>query len=129
MTTRRFGKISLRPEKYDRDIKKKLSRVQLPHLQDQTVVQGIIRLLEDMLAWEPTERPDLKETKRRIQELAGMINDGSLHIYCEDMIVQIRNTQQSLPKEADQFVGRILYEDSSQAYPMDNYDNPRISPH
>ena len=128
LTTRRFGKIPLRPEKYDRDIKKKLSRIQLPHLQDQTVVQGIIRLLDDMLGWEPTERPDLKETRRRIQELAGMINDGSLHIYCEDMIVQIRNTQQVQPKDTDPLVGRELSEDSSQAYPMNNNDNSQISP-
>ena len=57
-----------------------------------------------------------------------MINDGSLHIYCEDMIAQIRNTQQKKPKEPDEFVGKTLSEDSSQALPLDNYDNPDLSP-
>ena len=56
-----------------------------------------------------------------------MINDGSLHIYCEDMIAQIRNTQQKT-KEPDEFVGKTLSEDSSQVLPLDNYDNPDLSP-
>ena len=46
-----------------------------------------------MLAWEPTERPDLKTTTKDEYKTL-MINDGSLSIH-EDMIAQIRNTQQN----------------------------------
>ena len=78
-------KANVRQEKYYEEQDRRLEKLDLSDFESH-VADRIQDLLRGMLRWEESERPSLAHILQETEELAQEINDGSLKLFCRDVV-------------------------------------------
>jgi serine/threonine protein kinase len=119
----RYGKSNVRPELFDAEKQRRLEKLDLSDLPGE-VTKRILDLLIRMLAWEEGERPDLKEILHETEQLASLINDGSLKIFSREIVQDCKTNSSGEASEKDDLEGQTFFEDVSKIF----NDNPNSFP-
>ncbi len=112
----RYGKANVRQEKYFEEQARRLEKLDLSDFDDE-VASRIVRLLEGMLKWEESERPSLSHILQETEELAQEINDGSLKLFCRDVVEQCKESLTKPNAQPDPLENEVLFEDGSESFP------------
>ncbi len=117
----RYGKANVRQEKYYEEQERRFEKLDLvdfePHIADR-----IQDLLRGMLRWEESERPSLAHILQETEELAQEINDGSLKLFCRDVVEKCKVSLEKPKAKPDPLENEVLFEDGSESF-SDNTDN------
>lgn len=117
----RYGKANVRQEKYYEEQERRFEKLDLvdfePHIADR-----IQDLLRGMLRWEESERPSLAHILQETEELAQEINDGSLKLFCRDVVEKCKASLEKPKTKPDPLENEVLFEDGSESF-ADSTDN------
>lgn len=117
----RYGKANVRQEKYYEEQERRFEKLDLadfePHIADR-----IQDLLRGMLKWEESERPSLAHILQETEELAQEINDGSLKLFCRNVVEKCKASLEKPNSKPDPLENEVLFEDGSESF-ADNMDN------
>ena len=72
--------------------------------------------------WEESERPSLAHILQETEELAQEINDGSLKLFCRDVVEQCKASLEKPNAKPDPLENEVLFEDGSESF-AENIDN------
>jgi len=107
-----FGKIHIRPERFDAKLEKKLEELNLSDLGD--AQQAAVRdTLRRVLAYESDRRPAAGLLNDQLEALAEQIQDGSIRRFCRDVVAPIRAAMEPQQDENDPLNGSTVFEDST----------------
>ncbi len=112
----RYGKANVRQEKYFEEQGRRLEKLDLSEF-DPEIAGRIVRLLEGMLKWEESERPSLSHILQETEELAQEINDGSLKLFCRDVVEKCKESLAKPNAQPDPLENEVLFEDGSESFP------------
>ena len=112
----RYGKVNVRQEKYYEEQGRRLEKIDLSDFSDD-LAERIHGLLEGMLKWEESERPSLAHILQETEELAQEINDGSLKLFCRDVVEKCKESLTDPNAKPDTLENQVLFEDGSESFP------------
>jgi len=105
-----YGKIHIRPEKYDEKLQRRLAELDLsdlgPELAEQ--VRGVMRRL---MAYEANERPTAADAGELLEQLAEAVNDGNMRRFCREVVQPVRASIQHPVDANDPLTGSTVVED------------------
>jgi serine/threonine protein kinase len=107
-----FGKIHIRPERYDESHLERMAKLDLSGL-DETQSAQIRQTLELLLMYEASERPDARQVLELMEALSDEIHDGSLRRFCREVVVPCRDQLVGGRTADDPLAGSTLFEDAS----------------
>lgn len=110
LTQGTFGKIHIRPEKYERELGPRLDALPLHLLPDERARQ-VRQVLELMLAYDANERPSARQVVDLMEALAEEVNDGSMRRFCREVVAPCRDQLEPEPDPDDPLTGSTLFED------------------
>lgn len=105
-----FGKIHIRPEKFDRELGPRLEALPLDQLGPERA-QQIRQVMKLMLAYDPTERPSAHQVVELMEALAEEVNDGSMRRFAREVVAPCREQLEPEPNPDDPLTGSTLFED------------------
>ncbi|MBL8614077.1 MAG: serine/threonine protein kinase [Deltaproteobacteria bacterium] len=107
-----FGKIHIRPERFDAKLEKKLEELDLSDLgaAQQAAVRDTLR---SVLAYESDRRPAAGLLNDQLEALAEQIQDGSIRRFCREVVAPIRAAMEPQQDENDPLNGSTVFEDST----------------
>lgn len=105
-----FGKVHIRPEKYDRELDKRLAGIDLSELgpERETQVRQVMQL---MLAYEHDDRPTARQVVDLMEALADEVHDGSMRRFARNVVSPCREILEPQPNPDDPLTGSTLFED------------------
>lgn len=112
----RYGKANVRQEKYYEEQERRLEKLDLSEFDPQIVIR-IHELLRGMLRWEESERPSLAHILQETEEIAQEINDGSLKLFCRDVVEKCKASLENPNAKPDPLENEVLFEDGSESFP------------
>lgn len=107
-----FGKIHLRPEKFDAKLDQRLAALPLETLEPDTAAQ-LRTTLRAMLHYDAEERPTHSESVELLENLVDIARDGSTRRYCREVVAPLRDHLEPDQDPNDRLTGSTLYEDRS----------------
>lgn len=105
-----FGKIHIRPEKYDRELGPRLDALPVDDLGPQRA-QQIRQVMRLMLAYDGTERPSAGQVVELMEALAEEVNDGTMRRFAREVVAPCREQLEPEPNPDDPLTGSTLFED------------------
>lgn len=112
LTLEAFGKIHIRPERYDESHIERMENLDLSDL-DEDLSSKIRQTLDALLRYEASERPDARKVLDLMEMLSDEIHDGSLRRFCREIVVPCRDRLISTEGPIDPLAGSTLFEDIS----------------
>ena len=112
----RYGKANVRQEQYFQEQERRLEKLDLEDFSD-AVRTRILNLLRGMLQWEEAKRPTLDVILQETEELAQLINDGSLKLFCRDVVEKCKISLEDPNAKPDPMENEVLFEDGSESFP------------
>ncbi len=112
LTLEPFGKIHIRPERYDESHLERMARLDLSDLSE-TQAGQIRQTLDLLLKYEAAERPDARQVLDLMEALSDEIHDGSLRRFCREVVEPCRSRLESGDGPDDPLAGSTLFEDIS----------------
>jgi serine/threonine protein kinase len=112
LTQDSFGKIPVRPEKFEAQVAERLEQVDLSSMPADRREQ-VLEALRLMLAYEPGQRPGAADVTELMETFAESCRDGGLKRFAREVVrdVVARNAPEEDPD--DPFTGQLLQEDTS----------------
>ena len=107
-----YGKIHLRPEKFDAKLAGRLEDLDLTDLDEERALQ-VRQTLGVLLAYDAGDRPDTSTAVDILESLAESIHDGSMRRYCRDVVAPLKDSMQPEQDPEDPITGSTLFEDVS----------------
>ena len=107
-----FGKIHIRPEKYEKLLEKRVDSIDLSDLEPE-IAEQVRQTLRLVLAYEPDDRPDATQVQELMEALAEQVHDSSIRRFCRNVVVPARNAQSPVQHSDDPLTGSTLFEDRS----------------
>ena len=117
----RYGKANVRQEKYYEEQERRLEKLDLTDFKPH-IAERIQDLLRGMLRWEESERPSLAHILQETEELAQEINDGSLKLFCRDVVEKCKVSLEKPNAKPDPLENEVLFEDGSESF-AENIDS------
>lgn len=111
LTRKGFGKINIRPEKFERRLTENLESMDLSDLGDERAAQ-VIAMMRLVLAYEPEDRPTAGQVVELLEALAEEIHDGSVRRFCREVVGPCRATMEPQQNPDDPLTGSTLFEDT-----------------
>lgn len=105
-----FGKIHIRPEKYDRELGPRLEALPVDDLGPQRA-QQIRQVMRLMLSYDGTERPSAGQVVELMEALAEEVNDGTMRRFAREVVAPCREQLEPEPNPDDPLTGSTLFED------------------
>ena len=121
----RYGKANVRQEKYEEEQARRLEKLDLSDFSPE-IAERIVKLLAGMLKWEESERPSLAHILQETEELAQEINDGSLKLFCRDVVDKCKASLENPNAKPDPLENEVLFEDGSESFPDAIEQDPDI---
>ena len=119
-----FGKIHLRPEKFDAKLAGRLDDLELSDLDAERGLQ-VRQTLGVLLAYDAGDRPNTSTVVDILESLAESIHDGSMRRYCREVVAPLKDSLQPEQDPDDPITGSTLFEDVSKfADLMDDEPEP-----
>lgn len=107
-----FGKIHIRPEKFDARLERRLGEIDLSDLSEGQGEQ-VRGLLRQFLAYEASERPNASQCVELLESFADELSDGNLRRFCREVVKPCREAMAPEQDPNDPLTGSTLFEDSS----------------
>ena len=117
----RYGKANVRQEKYYEEQERRFEKLDLVDFEPH-IANRIQDLLRGMLKWEESERPSLAHILQETEELAQEINDGSLKLFCRNVVEKCKASLEKPDAKPDPLENEVLFEDGSESF-ADNVDS------
>lgn len=111
-----YGKIQVRPERYEQQLAERLGKIDFSGL-DPGVRADALDLLGRMLAYEMHHRPTAAEVREGMESLAESTRDMGLRRLAREAIITIADTTASPIDPADALAGAVVHEDTSGMSP------------
>ncbi len=112
LTQESFGKIPVRPERFEAVVADRVASVDLSSLPD--VAQEQVRdALRRMLAYEPSARPTAAEVTEQMETFAEGCRDGGLKRFARECVKDVVAQATPDPDPQDPLTGAVLFEDTS----------------
>jgi serine/threonine-protein kinase len=107
-----FGKIHIRPEKYDQRLERKLEEVPLQDL-DPALAAEIRAFLAKILHYEAGERYTAAQVVDVAEDLAEKLHDAPIRRFCREIVKPCRDALQPRQDPEDPLTGSTVFEDNS----------------
>jgi serine/threonine protein kinase len=117
----RYGKANVRSEVFYEEQERRFAKLDLSAMSDD-VAERVKTLLRGMLRWEESERPSLAHILQETEELAQLVNDGSLKLFCRDVVEDCKKSLEDPNAKRDPLENEVLFEDGSED--SDNFSEP-----
>jgi serine/threonine-protein kinase len=109
------GRVQLREERFDVDLKENLERVLLPRV-DEKIQVKIRQVLGAMLAFNEAGRMTALEVEEAMEELAEEVGGQSLRRFCREHVRDVMTDQAPLEAVGDSLQGQTLEEDRTATF-------------
>jgi len=107
-----FGKIHIRPERFEAKLEKNLGELDLSDL-DETRAEQVRAMMRLLLAYEAERRPTAVQVTELLEALAEEVHDGSIRRFCREVVAPIREAMDPEQDPNDPLTGSTVFEDSS----------------
>lgn len=111
----RYGKANVRSEVFYQEQERRLEKLDLAEMSDE-LAERIRSLLRQMLSWEEAERPSLAHILEETERIAQDVNDGSLKLFCRDVVEACKQTLEDPNAKPDDLENKVLFEDGSESF-------------
>ena len=105
-----FGKVHIRPEKYEKELDARLSALVLPELDAERAAQ-IKQVLRLLLAYDTADRPTARQVVDLMEALADEVHDGSMRRFSREVVSPCRDALNPHQNPDDPLNGSTLFED------------------
>jgi serine/threonine protein kinase len=112
LTLDSFGKIHIRPEKFEKNVAERLAALDVSAL-PANLQKEAIETLRGMLAYEPTSRPSAKDVVELMETFADQARDGGLKRFARETVGEIIKTMEPEQDPNDPYTGALIYEDTA----------------
>ncbi len=112
-----YGKIPLRPAKYETHLEQRMATLSLPGPPE--LANSLRHFLRAMLAFRPEDRPPASRVVEAMEHLGARARDVALRKFARTVIVAARAAMPA-PTPGDSLVGRVLKEDISASRRLDS---------
>ncbi|NOY27482.1 MAG: protein kinase [Oligoflexia bacterium] len=105
-----FGKVHIRPEKYEKELDRRIEAIDLSVLdaEREPQVRQVMRLL---LAYERDDRPTAGQVVDLMEALADEVHDGSMRRFARSVVTPCRDCMEPRVNPDDPLTGSTLFED------------------
>lgn len=112
LTFQSYGKIFIRQERYDRALDERMEMLDLSDINPEgaELVRDVLRRL---LAYDGAVRPSSGEVVDLMDNLADVVNDGSMQRFCRQVVKPCRDAMESPQNPDDPLTGSTLFEDTA----------------
>ncbi len=117
LTLDSFGKIHIRPERFEKTVAERLEALDLTGLPE-GMHEGFRETLRLMLAYEPENRPTSAEVVELMETFSEAARDGGLKRFARESVREIIEAHVPEQDPHDPLTGTLVYEDSSGFTPM-----------
>jgi serine/threonine protein kinase len=107
-----YGKIHIRPEKYEAKLDRRVDAIDLSDL-DPDQADKVRMALRVLLAYDAGDRPTATQVVEILEALADEIHDGSMRRFCREQVAPIRELIEPEADPEDPLTGSTLFEDVS----------------
>lgn len=112
LTLESFGKIQIRPEKFEATLQERIDGIDLTQMSDEQA-QRVRDALSLMLAYEQSQRPTAAEINEIMEDLAEHTRDGGLKRFARDVVKVVLEANQPPQDPDDPLVGATIVEERS----------------
>jgi serine/threonine protein kinase len=112
LTLDSFGKIAIRPEKFERTLDERLEALDLSALPDEVRTQAL-EVMRVMLAYEPSQRLTAAQVIEVMETLAESCRDGGLKRLAREVVRPLVTLQTPESDPDDPLNGQTVFEDTS----------------
>ncbi|RME20840.1 MAG: serine/threonine protein kinase, partial [Deltaproteobacteria bacterium] len=105
-----FGKIHIRPEKYEAALIERTDSLDLSDLGPERSAQ-VRQVLRLMLSYEPEDRPTARQVVDLMEALADEVHDGSMRRFARTVVTPCRDMLEPVVDDNDPLTGSTLFED------------------
>ncbi|MCK6508100.1 protein kinase, partial [Myxococcota bacterium] len=105
-----FGKVHIRPEKYDKELDARLSALALPGLDAERAAQ-VLQVLRLLLAYDTADRPTARQVVDLMEALGDEVHDGSMRRFSREVVGPCRDALEPQQNPDDPLNGSTLFED------------------
>lgn len=112
LTLESFGKIQIRPEKFEASLQERIDGIDLSQMSDEQA-QRVRDALALMLAYEQTQRPTAAEITEIMEDLAEHTRDCGLKRFARDVVKVVLEANQPPQDPDDPLVGATIVEERS----------------
>lgn len=111
LTLESFGKIHIRPEKFEKTVAERIAVVDLAPMPDalQEEAREFLRLL---LAYEVTDRPSAEDVVKLAETFSENCRDGGVKKFGRDSVKIIYENLSPEQDPSDPYTGQLIYEDT-----------------
>ena len=111
LTCQGYGKIQIRPEKFEEVLTERLADIDLSGVPDDLRPE-LLSTLRSMLAYEHTDRPTAAEVVERMERLAEQTRDGGAKRFAREVVRPLATEQIVDQDPQDPLTGHEVYEDT-----------------
>ncbi|MFZ5481676.1 MAG: serine/threonine protein kinase [Myxococcota bacterium] len=115
-----YGKIHLRPERFEKTVAEKLEAIDLSSL-NESIRAEALELLRLMLSYDPDKRPSAEECIEICDTLAEQASDAGLKRFARELVRPVYESAEPEQDPSDPFTGTMLFEDTS------SFAGPRVT--
>lgn len=105
-----FGKVHIRPEKYEKELDARLSALTLPGLDEERAAQ-VLQVLRLLLAYDTADRPTARQVVDLMEALGDEVHDGSMRRFSREVVGPCRDALEPQQNPDDPLNGSTLFED------------------
>ncbi|MEY3210129.1 MAG: hypothetical protein RIT28_610, partial [Pseudomonadota bacterium] len=115
LTCQAYGKIHIRPERYERSMLQRVAEIDLGALEG-GLAERLRGLLRAMLSYEPTDRPSADQLTDRMEELLEDTPGMRLSRFAKQAVRACIDANPHTPSEDDDLAGSTVFEDRSASF-------------
>jgi serine/threonine protein kinase len=112
LTLDSFGKIQIRPEKFEQTLQERIAGIDLSQMDDEQA-DHVRETLSLMLAYDQNQRPTAAEVCELMEDLAERTRDGGLKRFARDVVKTVYDNQDQTQDPDDPLVGTTIVEERS----------------
>ena len=105
-----FGKVHIRPEKYEADLEQRIAGLPLDDLGPERATQ-LRQVMHLLLGYDSSERPTARQVVDLMEALADEVHDGTMRRFCRAVVSPCRDMMDPSVAPDDPLTGSTLFED------------------
>ena len=122
-----FGKVQIRPEKFETHLSEAMANVDLGRLEEEAE-QTVRALLRSLLAYNPSDRPHVRDVIDQLEAVAEGIHDMTIRRFCREVVKPCNELIEPPVAGESSLQGSTLFEDSSNLVEADNAPEVVVGP-
>ncbi|MCK6513824.1 protein kinase [Myxococcota bacterium] len=115
LTCQAYGKIHIRPERYERSMLQRVAEIELGNLEG-GLAERLRGILRSMLSYEPTDRPSADQLTDLMEELLEDTPGMRLSRFAKQAVRACIDANPHTPSDDDDLAGSTVFEDRSASF-------------